>query len=264
MKKHSFMLFILMLLFVFVAAGCKAQPTESSPTNVVEQPMPSATSEMPITGSSATPTEAEAVPATAAPTEAITTTPEPEKGEALEFSLIPGESRARYRVREQLVNLSLPNDAVGETDQITGSITILPDGSIDPDTSRFEVDLSTLVSDQSRRDNYLRNNVLQTNQYPMAVFVPKRAANLSWPLPASGELQFQLVGDLTIRDATREVIWEVTGMLQDGVGQGQAVTRFTFADFGLTQPRVPVVLSIEDEIVLEIDGSIRGSGLPDQ
>jgi hypothetical protein len=34
---------------------------------------------------------------------------------------------------------------------------------------------------------------------------------------------------------------------------GSAVTSFTFADFGMTVPRVSVVLSVEETIKLELD-----------
>lgn len=34
---------------------------------------------------------------------------------------------------------------------------------------------------------------------------------------------------------------------------GNAATSFTFADFGITQPRVPVVLSVAGTIKLEYD-----------
>ena len=34
---------------------------------------------------------------------------------------------------------------------------------------------------------------------------------------------------------------------------GTAATAFTFADFGLTQPKVPIVLSVADTIHLEYD-----------
>jgi hypothetical protein len=36
--------------------------------------------------------------------------------------VLPEKSEARYRVREQLVGVSLPSDAVGVTKAITGTI----------------------------------------------------------------------------------------------------------------------------------------------
>jgi polyisoprenoid-binding protein YceI len=140
------------------------------------------------------------------------------------------------------------------TSAVTGLIVVNQDGTIASDESKFVVDLSTLQSDQRRRDNFIKNNTLQTNQYPNAEFVPTSAIGLPSPLPASGSVTFQLVGDLTIRDTTRPTTWDVTAQIVDGRELvGTATTSFTFADFGMTQPRVPIVLSVEDNIRLELD-----------
>ena len=40
---------------------------------------------------------------------------------------------------------------------------------------------------------------------------------------------------------------------------GKAATAFTFKDFAIDQPRVPVVLSVADTIRLELDFTIAGS-----
>ncbi|HEX2723027.1 MAG TPA: hypothetical protein VHM24_08915 [Gemmatimonadaceae bacterium] len=41
----------------------------------------------------------------------------------LRYVTVPEGTAARYRIREQLVGLDLPNDAVGETKRVTGVIT---------------------------------------------------------------------------------------------------------------------------------------------
>jgi polyisoprenoid-binding protein YceI len=166
----------------------------------------------------------------------------------------PSGNEARYRVREQLANVSLPSDAVGRTSAISGAIVINADGSIASDQSKVSVDITGLKSDRSQRDRYLQNNVLQTSQYPAAEFVPTGVTGLPSPLPTSGAVAFQLTGDLTVHGVTKSVTWDVTATATDGNDlAGTATTSFTFADFGLTQPRVPVVLSVEDTIKLELD-----------
>ena len=173
------------------------------------------------------------------------------------YELVPDKSEARYRVREQLANVSLPSDAVGKTKQITGAIVLKTDGTVDSSQSKFVVDLSTLQSDRGMRDNFLRRNVLQTNQYPNAVFVPTAVTGLPASLPQSGPVSFQVTGDLTVRDVTRPVTWDVTGSIENGQAAGTATTSFTFSDFSLQQPRVPVVLSVEDTIKLEVDIALQ-------
>jgi polyisoprenoid-binding protein YceI len=160
---------------------------------------------------------------------------------------------ARYRVREQLARIDFPSDAVGKTSKVGGQIVVDTKGAIVRDQSKFTVDATSLVSDSERRDGYIQRNTLATAQYTSFVFVPTEVRNLRFPLPASADLKFQMVGELTIRDQTRPVTWDVTAKVAQGVLTGQAMTRFTFADFALTKPRVASVLSVEDDIRLELD-----------
>jgi polyisoprenoid-binding protein YceI len=167
--------------------------------------------------------------------------------------LDPSKSEARYRVREQLASLKLPSDAIGATSVISGALVIEPDGTLVSQASKFVVDLTTLKSDQSRRDRFIQNGTLQTRSYPTAEFVPTKAIGLPSPLPTSGTVTFQLVGDMTIHSVTRPATWDVTAQVNGQELSGSASTSFTFEDFGMTPPRVPVVLSVEDNIKLEID-----------
>ncbi|MGH2544692.1 MAG: YceI family protein, partial [Ardenticatenaceae bacterium] len=65
---------------------------------------------------------------------------------------------------------------------------------------------------------------------------------------------FQVVGDLTIRDVTHEVVWEVTVTPQsEGRLEGSATTTIRYADWGLAIPQVPFVANVSDEVRLELD-----------
>ena len=57
------------------------------------------------------------------------------QGPPLRFVVAPTGNEARYRVREQLVNLDLPNDAVGVTKEISGQLLVTPRGSVIADSS---------------------------------------------------------------------------------------------------------------------------------
>jgi len=169
-------------------------------------------------------------------------------------------NEARYRVREQLVNIDFPSDAVGRTTALTGSVLISPDGSIQKDSSKFSVDLATIVSDRSMRDRYIRRNSLQTDQYPNAVLVPTGIKGLPNPLPTRGTVTFQLLGDFTVRGVTKPTTWDVTADITPRDVAGTAVTSFTFGDFQIPMPRVPVLLGVRDTIRVEYDFHlVRGS-----
>jgi len=174
-------------------------------------------------------------------------------GVMLRFVLAPSEQAARYRVRERLVGHDLPNDAVGETKSVTGSIAFDSTGSVVRQESKFVVDAATFVSDQNRRDGFVRGRLLDARQYPTIVLVPSRVRGVALPLPASGTRAIEMTGDLTVRGVTRPTTWKGIVNFKDGRVVGSAATEFTFDDFQIEQPRVPVLLSVADTIRLEID-----------
>jgi len=76
--------------------------------------------------------------------------------DGLQLVVAPDGNEVRYRVREQLVGLDMPNDAVGATSDVTGGIAFDAKGNLVPASSRFVVNVATLESDKDRRDGYVR------------------------------------------------------------------------------------------------------------
>jgi polyisoprenoid-binding protein YceI len=165
--------------------------------------------------------------------------------------LAPSGNEARWRVRERLASFDFPNDAVGSTRDVGGAIVIGPDGQPDSTASKITVNLTTLQSDRSMRDGYIKHRTLETDRYPTAVLVPTRFLKMRTPMPDTGTFTFEIVGNLTVHGVTKATTWLVTAVGRDGGFAGTALTRVTFEDFGMAQPRVPILLSIEDEINLE-------------
>jgi polyisoprenoid-binding protein YceI len=182
--------------------------------------------------------------------------PAPGSAVAYRFVTSAGGNAARYRIREQLVGLDLPNDAVGETKNVTGVISVDDKGKLISSESKFTVDVSNLVSDKDRRDGFVRRRVLETEQYPTVTLVPTEIRGISMPLPTSGSRTFDIVGNLTVRGVTRPTTWKVTADFSPAGLSGKAATAFTFKDFSIEQPRVPVVLSVDETIKLELDFSM--------
>jgi polyisoprenoid-binding protein YceI len=164
-------------------------------------------------------------------------------------------TNASYHAQEQLAGRDLPSQAVGTTSAVSGSIVLTPDGAIAADQSHIQVDLSSLTSDQSRRDNYIKGNTLQTSRFPNATFVPREAQGLPSPVPTSGQATFQLSGDLTVHGVTRPVTWQVTAQFDGGSVSGDATTNVNISDFGMTPPKAGPVLSIQDVLTLELNFS---------
>ncbi|MBI3969751.1 MAG: YceI family protein [Chloroflexi bacterium] len=172
---------------------------------------------------------------------------------AIRVAVVPQESKATFRVREQLAGISFPSDAVGTTGAVTGQLVLQPDGSIVADVSKVSVDLRDLKTDDARRDNYIKRTTIQVDRFPTAEFVPTKADGLPSPLPASGEHSFTLTGLMTLHGVQKELTRDVKAKREGPSLTGTATTSFTFGDFGMAIPRVPLVLSIVDEIRLEVD-----------
>lgn len=170
---------------------------------------------------------------------------------------------ARYKVEETLARQGFVV-ATGETGDVSGRIVFDTDGGIIAEESAITMQAATLVTDSDRRDRYVRNRTLQTEQYPEIVFRPTSADGLPTPLTdAQGAIDFTISGDLTIIDQTRPITWNASADFGAGGAEisGLASTEFTFEDFAMDKPSVAIVLSVEDTIRLEIEfiGSLTQS-----
>lgn len=235
-----------LLAFVLTAAGCgdggqgaigdEAAPADS-PGLVDAGPMETA----------APPADEVVMEGPATPAGAAATA-----GSGIVLTVNPTGNEARYRVREVLVGIELPNDAVGRTSAVSGALTIGDGGMVLPG-SVIEVNITGLTSDEDRRDGFLQRRVLGGEEFPTVRVTPRELRGVTTPLPTSGSTAAILVGDLTVRDVTRPTNWQVQANFAGDRVTGTATTAFTFEEFGLTKPRVPAVLSVADTIRLEYD-----------
>ena len=168
---------------------------------------------------------------------------------------VTDRSKATIRVREQLVGVSLPSDAVLTATGAKGSFDLHADGTF-ASASKITFDLTTLSSDERDRDSFIKRDTLRVGQFPTAEFVPTKTSGLTLPLAASGTFTFTLTGNLTIKGTTKEVTFDVTAKRDGGdiTATATANPSWKFGDFGMTAPSVPFrVLSVTDEIRATID-----------
>lgn len=171
---------------------------------------------------------------------------------SVKVDFLPG-SVARYLVREQLANLDFPNDAIGETSEIEGTIYFDENGNIVQENSNIIVNVKSLKSDSSRRDKYLSKRSLKSNEFPKATISIKKIENLPWPLPKSGTQLVSITGDMTAHGVTDEITWDTSVNFKGNSLTGTAKTNFKFEKFEMDLPRVAIVLSVDDNIRLELE-----------
>src|SRR5262245_7775254 len=166
---------------------------------------------------------------------------------------IAAGSLAGYRVREQLANLPAESDAVGRTDQLTGSITLTTSGGTTTLTAgTITVDTTTIASDESRRDNRMRNEGLQTDQYPSATFTLTQPVEIPAAALTGTASDVTLVGDLELHGVKKSVSIPAQAQLANGTISVAGSLNFPLSDFNITAPNIGgFIVSIADNGTLE-------------
>jgi len=140
-------------------------------------------------------------------------------------------SQVGYRVKETLFGQS--TEAVGRTNDVTGSLTIT--GST-VGAGDFTVDMTTVKSDSSQRDNQFNGRIMNTSQFPTSTFKLTQPIELG-SVPADGlEVSATATGDLTLKGTTKTVTFPVTARLSNGQVQVTGSIPITFADYGISNP----------------------------
>ena len=160
-----------------------------------------------------------------------------------------------YRVQEQLAGVGA-NTAVGRTPDVTGSLTLAGTAIT---AVQIEANLTTLESDDDRRDGQLSRQGIQTSQFPTSTFTLTSPIQLG-SLPAEGQaISATASGNLTLHGVTKPVQIPVQAKLSNGVVTVTGSIDILFADFGIERPSSFVVLSIDDHGIMEFQLQLRHS-----
>jgi polyisoprenoid-binding protein YceI len=152
-----------------------------------------------------------------------------------------------FRVNEELSAVGSAT-AVGRTPAVTGTITI--EGSTLVDAT-FEADMTALTTNESRRDSRVQS-ALDTGQFPTATFVLTEPVDLGAAAEAGEPVAVTASGELTIKGVTRAVTIPLEAQLTGGTVVVVGSMEIVFADYGVTVPSAPVVLSADDHGILEV------------
>lgn len=233
------------------AAADTATPvTEPDPTDTPE-PVPTATP-MPEPTDTPAPEPAAAPAATAPPQEESAAESAESPGVGQTFVIVAEESEARYIIDEEL--LGQPKTVVGATNAISGELTVDPANPAASLIGPIRIEAGTFATDSNRRDRAVRSFVLQTGQYQFITFTATEYVGLPDAAATGDEIQFEVTGDLTVRDITRPAMFIVTmQVVSDSELRGSAATIIVRDDYELRIPDVPSVANVGDEFIVEFD-----------
>src|SRR2546423_7530801 len=161
-------------------------------------------------------------------------------------------SQAGYRVREKLASLSAPSDAVGRTTAVTGTLTLTQSASVYSVTAAdFTVDVSKLTSDQSRRDQRIHSQGLQSDRYPTATFKLTAPIALTTDAASGQTVHVSATGDLTLHGVTRSVTIPIDARLTASKIELVGSITFPFSEFGMTPPSVGGFVTVQNNATME-------------
>jgi polyisoprenoid-binding protein YceI len=153
----------------------------------------------------------------------------------------PAGSFVGYRVDERYLGVGV-RTAVGRTSAVTGDVDVSGDRIEGADLT---ADMTTVHSDQARRDDALRFRAIETDRYPTARFT------LAGPV-ALGARPRKAAGTLTLHGRRAPIAVTVRGQRLAGDRLelvGSAPIRF--ASFAIEPPSVAGLVTVSDHGVLE-------------
>ena len=248
--------FLWLILLLALPTGCTgALPTVTSPSATVDA--------APASPAPADTDSANADPASATLPDALSA----DLGFPRTFVIDSAASEARYNVQEEFFGRAIElhaftTESLGRTSEISGQFVldvIDVDGDEQPRIVQgaVEVDLSTLASDRAERDRRVRTIYLETADFPLALFVPTEVADFAPSYALGNPTEFQLSGDMTIRDITKPATFNVTATLDDLALTGVATTTLLLSDYDIAPPRIVNFVTVEDELEVTVEFTAR-------
>ncbi len=170
------------------------------------------------------------------------------------FRLVPEGTEARFYINEVL--FGQPKTVIGVTSDVTGELRVDPQNPDSAEIAAITINARDLTTDNDRRNGAIRRFILQSerDEYQHIVFEPVSVEGLPASVAVGDTFQLQVSGNLTVRDVTNPVTFDVTVTpASESEISGVGVATVNYPDFGLAIPDVPSVTGVEDEVRLEIE-----------
>lgn len=157
-----------------------------------------------------------------------------------------GQSTVGYRVNEVLFGQH--TTAVGRTSSVAGEVTA---GGTRIETANPTVDMTSVKSDQDKRDKEFTGRVMDTATFPTSTFTLTAPIELG-RVPGDQEpVSVPATGNLTLRGNTKPVTIPLVAQRNGDQLEINGSLDIQFADWGIPNPSIGPI-STEDHGVLEL------------
>jgi polyisoprenoid-binding protein YceI len=154
-------------------------------------------------------------------------------------------SQGGYRVKENLFGQD--TEAVGRTNGVDGELVI---AGTTVKAATVTVDMASVASDESRRDNQFRGRIMNVAAYPTATFTLTKPIELPAVSTEGTRIAVPATGDLTLRGTTRKVTADLSARRHGDAIEVTGAVPVVFSDYGIPNPSFGPV-STEDHGELE-------------
>lgn len=149
---------------------------------------------------------------------------------------------------------------VGSTDQVAGEMALNLSDLSTAQLGIIQINARTLLTDNNFRNRAIQNEILQTGAHEFITFAPTNISGLPASVAVGQEISFTIDGNLTIRDITQPVTFNVAAVAQSETElTGTATTTVERTAFNLVIPQVPQVANVEEAVDLTITFTARAT-----
>jgi polyisoprenoid-binding protein YceI len=258
MSKHNSVRVTIAVVLVALAAvvlvACSTGST-LQPQGAAESPAESTASQAPASAA-ATPTADGAGDAAAGAAASSTIDNNAQintTGSATPFAIDPAASEARFLINETLVGI--PTEVKGVTSLVSGTLAIDAADPVKTTVGTITIDARDLRTDRDMRNRAIGRFILESNkdEYRYITFTPTAIAGLPAKAAAGDTFNFQITGDLKIKDVSKPVTFDVEVKADsDTEVSGLAKATVKRSDFNLSIPSAPGVADVTDDVRLEL------------
>jgi len=154
----------------------------------------------------------------------------PAAGKASVWEIDPAHTSAQFAIRHLMVST-----VRGDFRKVSGKVN-LDDQDVTKSTVDATIDVASIDTGIAKRDDHLRSaDFFDVAKYPTMTFKSKKIQK------GSGDGNYKITGDLTLRGVTKEVVLDFEGNLKPVKSPqgktligGMATTKINRKDFGLT------------------------------
>ncbi|MEZ5382625.1 MAG: YceI family protein [Microthrixaceae bacterium] len=171
-------------------------------------------------------------------------------GETL-YRIDASDSQVTYSVDEKLAGTT--HTATGTTRGIAGDIALNAENPAASRVGDIVVNVQQLTSDQQLRDERLRHDYLESNDYQTATFSPTELDGLPERIDDGVAYDFTIAGNLTVKETTRPTTLKATGTLDGDTLTLEASTTVSLSAFGVGPINMVGFAQAGDDATLDFD-----------